>query len=501
MPISADMRRLQNKWQTGNGWPRRLEALEITGVRGWDRQRIDFNFPIVAVVGENGSGKSTIIQCAASIYQSDNAKETYFPSDFFPDTPWERIKAARIEYTYRDPSNKGRQDLFSSSLSRTGFVHKTEVRWRGYSKRPYRAVEHVDLTRIQPIQARTGFARLANPQLTERAVTPWDEKKVALLTQIMGRHYETAKMAQVAGDNREVPVLSTTDKPFSGFHQGAGETTMVEFLDRELVNTSLLLIDEIETSLHPRVQRLLVRKLAEICRIQEIQIIMTTHSPIILDELPPEARLYIIKQQDGARQVVTGVSPEFAMTQMDEEHHPECDVYVEDARAETLLNEILVEHRPALWERCIGIPYGSAQVGYALGLMAAGGRFPRPACVFVDGDQEPKDGCFVLPGGDAPERVVFQDLSDANWVHLHERLNRQFADVADACKQAMTYTDHHEWVRLAASRLLLSSLVLWQAMCGEWARNCLDAAGADSVVAPIETALATAGRRLRRGVR
>src|SRR6185312_4888817 len=98
MPISVEMRRLQNKWQAGSGWPRRLETLEITGVRGWVGQRIDFSFPIVAIVGENGSGKSTIIQCAASVYQSENPKWTYFPSLFFPDTPWERIKAAKIEY-------------------------------------------------------------------------------------------------------------------------------------------------------------------------------------------------------------------------------------------------------------------------------------------------------------------------------------------------------------------------------------------------------------------
>ena len=53
MPISAELRRLQNKWQTGTGWPKRLEALEISGIRGWAGQRIDLNFPIVAIVGEN----------------------------------------------------------------------------------------------------------------------------------------------------------------------------------------------------------------------------------------------------------------------------------------------------------------------------------------------------------------------------------------------------------------------------------------------------------------
>jgi hypothetical protein len=205
--------------------------------------------------------------------------------------------------------------------------------------------------------------------------------------------------------------------------------------------------------------------------------------------------LYIIRQQDGSRQVVTGVSPEFAMTKMDEERHPECDVYVEDPRSETLVNEILVEHKPTLWERCLGIPYGSAQVGYALGQMVASDRFPRPTVVFVDGDQETKDGCFVLPGGDAPERVVFHALDNVNWAKLHERLNRRYSDVADACKQAMTYADHHEWVRLAADRLLLSSIVLWQVMCGEWARTCLDRDEADIVVAPIEEALVGAQQR------
>ncbi len=55
MALSGEMRRLQNKWTAGQAWPKRLEWIEIDGVRGWTGQRIDFNFPIVALVGENGS--------------------------------------------------------------------------------------------------------------------------------------------------------------------------------------------------------------------------------------------------------------------------------------------------------------------------------------------------------------------------------------------------------------------------------------------------------------
>ncbi|HDU5257593.1 TPA: AAA family ATPase, partial [Klebsiella pneumoniae subsp. pneumoniae] len=56
------MRKLINKWKTGNSWPKRLEWLEIQGIRGWTGQRVDLQFPIVALVGENGSGKSTVLQ-------------------------------------------------------------------------------------------------------------------------------------------------------------------------------------------------------------------------------------------------------------------------------------------------------------------------------------------------------------------------------------------------------------------------------------------------------
>lgn len=120
---------------------------------------------------------------------------------------------------------------------------------------------------------------------------------------------------------------------------------MAEFLQRDFPKHTLLLVDEIETSLHPRAQRRLIRDLAELCRINELQIILTTHSPYVLSELPPEPRGYIMLDS-GQREVVFGVSPDFAMTQMDEEVHPECDIYIEDRRAQTLLLESFSDLRP-----------------------------------------------------------------------------------------------------------------------------------------------------------
>jgi hypothetical protein len=188
----------------------------------------------------------------------------------------------------------------------------------------------------------------------------------------------------------------------------------------------------------------------------------------VLEELPLAARIYIL-ETSGAKEIVTGVSPQFAMTKMDDEHHPECELYVEDVRAEVWLGEILSRHAREHFVRCAIIPYGAANLGVALGQMVEANRFPRPTRVFLDGDQGAAPGCMLLPGDDAPERVIFEKLKKEKWRHLWTRIGRDLSLVSDSCEQAMTLVDHHDWVRAAANQLMCGSDVLWQAMCSEWA--------------------------------
>jgi len=75
MPVSAEIRRLTARHNTDTAWPKRLDWLEISGLRGWTGQRFEMRYPIMAVVGENGVGKSTIIQAAASVYKSTKGKK------------------------------------------------------------------------------------------------------------------------------------------------------------------------------------------------------------------------------------------------------------------------------------------------------------------------------------------------------------------------------------------------------------------------------------------
>lgn len=55
--LSDEIKKLFEKWDNNNGWPKRLEWVKIQGVRGWKGERVDFNFPIVAIVGETAPAK------------------------------------------------------------------------------------------------------------------------------------------------------------------------------------------------------------------------------------------------------------------------------------------------------------------------------------------------------------------------------------------------------------------------------------------------------------
>jgi len=474
MALSDEVRLLKKRWDGNSGWPKRLEWLEIENLRGWAGQRVEFRFPIVAITGENGVGKSTVLQCAASVYQPESTDHRpNFAYMFLPDTPWDKITNARISYSVREGNNPSTQHS----------IRKPTDRWRGNPERRRRHVRYIDLTRIIPVSGRIGYQKLANPNVLEASSTQFDPNKLRRLSTVMGRQYQGARMSYTnADDARDISVMSHHGNEFSGFHQGAGEMTVAELFRNDFPNTSLVLIDEIETSLHPRTQRRLIRDLAELCRKSDIQVILTTHSPYILEELPDEGRIYIMNNSLAGREVIYEVSPELAMTHMDDKMHPECVIWVEDRRGMAMLVEIINKKNPALTKSCSIVPCGPSNVGKAFGQVIIEGKAPGKWGVFLDGDVGGAPGCYSLPGGDAPERVVFKALEKNGWPDVAERNGRRKSDLIDACERAISGDDHHEWVGRIAEELNITGSQLWQSMCSIWSDKCLTEDEHDYVV-------------------
>lgn len=475
MKLSREIRRLENTWDRGD-FPKHLEWLEIKGIRGWNGERIDFRFPIVAIVGENGVGKSTILQSAASIYKDPRrtVNQQFYPSDFFPDTAWEENTDIDIKASIKEGPN-----------SQVVSVRKPGTRWRGIDTRRERKVEYLDLRRIQPIYARMGYSRLAKRSVREASSLPFTEEQRGRFSNIVGKPYSSVRQSLTDIDaNRSVSVVSINGIEYSGFHQGAGEATIAGLVSQEIPPYSIVLIDEIETSLHPRAQRRLLRDLADISRENKVQFIITTHSPYILDELPVSARVYVFND-NGSKNVVSGISSEFALTKMDEINYPELDVYVEDDTAKILLEEIIAKYQLEYLSRCSIVSFGSASVGKSLGLMVSQNRFPRATMVFLDADQDEATGCLLLPGDDAPERQIFDDLGQVGWLDVATYINRSHAQLVNFATNAMTLPNHHDWVPYVADKLIVGGNELWRAMARSWVNNVLQERDAATILQAI----------------
>ena len=62
----GEIQEIMRQFDHGNGnqWMQFINSITINNIHGWSGQEIKFRFPIVAIVGENGIGKSTFLKAA-----------------------------------------------------------------------------------------------------------------------------------------------------------------------------------------------------------------------------------------------------------------------------------------------------------------------------------------------------------------------------------------------------------------------------------------------------
>ena len=259
----------------------------------------------------------------------------------------------------------------------------------------------MDIARTLPLDASVGYAKIARSAASEIESADIDDNFRSRLSHVLSRDYKKARFATSDVDaKRQVGLLEREWGELSQFHQGAGEDSTLDLFRtlQGVPNNSLLLIDEVEASLHPRAQRRLVRFLLWLARQRRIQIILTTHSPYVLQELPQEARILLLPGPQGLS-VVYGVSPEFAMSRLDDEVHPDVHIFVEDRESEILLREILASsaNSAELLRRIEINPVGPSNVVALLGSLGRAGRLPYKSVAVIDGDN-PDSNCLSLPG-------------------------------------------------------------------------------------------------------
>ncbi len=79
----GEIQEIMRQFNHGEGeWQQFIKSIKVSNLHGWTGQEITFRFPVVAIVGENGIGKSTFLKAAVCAYENNRGK-TFYPSNMF----------------------------------------------------------------------------------------------------------------------------------------------------------------------------------------------------------------------------------------------------------------------------------------------------------------------------------------------------------------------------------------------------------------------------------
>lgn len=356
------------KWMSRDNSCATLSAIHLKEgkLRGLAPFRIDIAYPISAIAGENGSGKSTFLAMAACAYHNKKSgyklgerKATYYTfSDFFVQSNNEVPPSGiKIRYLIRhDNWIRGGKKVDSGPGWQTR-SKKDGGKWNNYDSRVNRNVVYFGIQRVVPHYERSAHKSYRSRFKKSSLGQEIRERIRDIASKIIGKTYTEFEIHKHS--KYSLPVTSYNGVRYSGFNMGAGESAVFEILTAlfEAGRGTLLVIDEIELGLHEKAQRRLIEELKLLCKEFHCQIICSTHSHVILDTLPPEARFFV-EVLSGNTVITPGISPDLACGKLSGRNSHEIDFFVEDGAAKSILE---IGLPLTLRERIKVTPIGSSE--------------------------------------------------------------------------------------------------------------------------------------------
>lgn len=364
--------------------------------------KINFKYPFSVFVGPNGCGKSTVLHAleTAPVQKSlssrwfsthvDPIKETSkngirncFWYEYFnieaQDTA--QVLNTRIKKKdnpdYWEPSRPiQKYGMNPFTLPTNGKAHpgRSRTRWNGIQK----SILYIDFR--SELSAFDKFFYFENPPVAKAYKTKQDyirhrskylkevfDKKldskelygkervhqcidfdvetVKEISEILGKNYTNMILVEHSlYQNTGFSVLFSTDRmSYTEAFAGSGEMSVVKLVYQVMKSdeNSLILLDEPEVSLHPGAQQRLVKFLFKKCIENRHQIILSTHSPAIVDLFPKEAIKVFIPNGEGYFEVKEDITSELAFQYIGHRSKSNISILVEDEAAKQLLEKVL----------------------------------------------------------------------------------------------------------------------------------------------------------------
>lgn len=443
----------------------KARELTIEDFRDFNNSHILIGECVTAIAGNNGTGKSTILGLLANSSWLRGHK-TYLGkpyrgefSELFSASPEDDPTGKKITLAYQEhgiPQTMG---------FRTGWQKKETGEGRRFRVIPHRKGEagkivesklsspviYLGLSRLYPIgEADEGGLGRKTQKWDEDEDEKWFKEKYSHILSIHD-NIKSVDSLDIGEVSRKRGTGIATEK-YGSTANSAGQDNMGQILlamlsfrklKRDMGSAwdgGLLLIDEVDATLHPAAQLRLIDLMMKEAEETGYQVAFTTHSTVILEKLC-EKNQYNKDGVPGKVEVayLTDANRRLTVKRNPTWHTMECDllvrgrgsgasvgVFSEDGQARWLIKEILSEAYPSLLSRVslIEEPFGCGQL---LRLYEQDFQYLKDRIIVLDGDVSEEEinskvsgrklksgkNLIKLPGTVRPENIIWNYLSEA----------------------------------------------------------------------------------------
>ncbi len=363
---------------------------------------IDFTYPITAIIGGNGTSKSSVLRAIYACPKGKSISEYWFEtrldniSDL--DSSTKKPQSSFIYKYYHTPLKKD-IELLKTRVNRKGKPEnwepsrpKKEYGMEEVSKEDqaiignqtrfplieknviyldfrHEAISAYDkffyygsFKKTKSINSKQDFIRSRSKYLSKiiednkTNYSFYDKERinknvklsdvaVSKISKILGKNYSSIRIVEhcLFGNTFEKTIyLSAEELKYSEAFAGSGEFAIVSLVDAILnaKEKSLIILDEPEVSLHPAAQEQLLLFIAEQVKINKHQVVFATHSPTLIKYLPIEAIKLLVISPDGTVKILQNVLPEQAFIKIGIKPEKKT-IIVEDVAARIVIEHIL----------------------------------------------------------------------------------------------------------------------------------------------------------------
>lgn len=348
--------------------------------------RINFDFPLTVIVGQNGCGKSSVLHAISGMPKGKTPARFWFDTEVDPIIYYDDEKR-RHSFWYQFVENGKTKQVVKARIKRVDNPNNWETNrpllWAGMnpgSKRESpieKNLIYIDFrselsafdkffyfgylkkeeakNKQEFIRNNSGYLSRAfegeiiiseHGKELNRPVEIINENELKAISFILGREYSEAKSVYHSFfRNPGYSILfKTNHAKYSEAFAGSGETALVRLVKEVLPapNNSLILLDEPEVSLHPGAQQRLTTFLLNEIKRKKHQIILTTHSPALIKDLPKEAIKVLCQNPESGRFYVReNLLPEEAFFHIEFSSDNKKNLYFEDRLAKEIFTEVL----------------------------------------------------------------------------------------------------------------------------------------------------------------